>query len=129
GPCISLYQPTHRTLRTREKDLIRYRNLLQEIEASLNENYDKQLITTIMKPLRDIEMDRNFWQYLNDGLAIFATEGHCIVYKLHRRVEAFSVVASSFHIKPLIRFHQSADRFLLLGINRKQFKLFEGTRY
>src|SRR5699024_4819789 len=82
GPCISLYQPTHRTLRTREKDLIRYRNLLQEIETSLHEKYDKTKIETLMKPLRDIEMDRNFWQSVNDGLAIFATEGHCIVYKL-----------------------------------------------
>lgn len=129
GPCISLYQPTHRTLRTREKDLIRYRNLLQEIEQSLSESYGQKEIASLMDPLRKIEMDRNFWQTVNDGLAIFVNEGKCIVYKLHRRVEAFSVVASSFHIKPLIRFHQSADRFLLLGINRKQFTLYEGTRY
>lgn len=129
GPCISLYQPTHRALRTREKDLIRYRNLLQDIERSLKEPYDKHTIATLMKPLQDIEKDRDFWQTVNDGLAIFVNKEACIVYKLHSRVQAFSVVASSFHIKPLIRFHQSADRFLLLGINRKQFTLFEGTRY
>src|SRR5699024_4655601 len=129
GPCISLYQPTHPTLRTREKDLIRYRNLLQQIEQSLKTSYDQGTRDALMDPLRKIEMDRNFWQTVNDGLAIFVKEGACIVYKLHSQVEAFSVVASSFHIKPLIRFHQSADRFHLLGINRKQFTLYEGTRY
>ena len=38
------------------------------------------------------------------------------------------VVAYSFHIKPLIRIVQSADRYQVLGLNRREVKLFEGNR-
>jgi hypothetical protein len=37
-------------------------------------------------------------------------------------------VADSFHIKPLLRILQSADRYQILGLSRKQIKLFEGNR-
>ncbi|MGK0186018.1 MAG: hypothetical protein ACI9R3_001801 [Verrucomicrobiales bacterium] len=39
-----------------------------------------------------------------------------------------AVVADSFHIKPLLRIHQSADRYHVLGISRHEVKLFEGNR-
>ena len=38
------------------------------------------------------------------------------------------MVAESFHVKPLIRILQSADRYHVLGLNRQQIKLFEGNR-
>jgi hypothetical protein len=39
-----------------------------------------------------------------------------------------AVVANSFHIKPLIRIFQSADRYQILGLNRKEVRLFQGNR-
>jgi hypothetical protein len=38
------------------------------------------------------------------------------------------VVADTFHIKPLIRILQSADRYQVLGLNRREIKLYEGNR-
>ena len=38
------------------------------------------------------------------------------------------MVAKSFHLKPLIRFVQSADRYHVLGLNRQEPKLLEGNR-
>ena len=38
------------------------------------------------------------------------------------------MVDESFHVKPLIRILQSADRYYVLGLNRQQIKLFEGNR-
>jgi hypothetical protein len=37
-------------------------------------------------------------------------------------------VADSFHIKPLLRIVQSADRYQILGLSRGAIKLFEGNR-
>lgn len=128
-PCISLYQPTHRHGPENQQDLIRFKNLLKQIEQSLLETYDKGKIETLMKPFERLAADWNFWQNAGDGLAVFATENKCIVYRLQRKVKEFSVVASSFHIKPLLRVFQSADRYHLLGLNRKKFTLFEGNRY
>ena len=34
------------------------------------------------------------------------------------------MVDESFHVKPLIRILQSADRYYVLGLNRQQIKLF-----
>jgi Bacterial archaeo-eukaryotic release factor family 3 len=48
--------------------------------------------------------------------------------RLQRPVPELAVVAESFHVKPLIRILQLADRYHVLGLNRQQFKLFEGNR-
>jgi hypothetical protein len=47
---------------------------------------------------------------------------------LQRSAPELAVVAESFHVKPLIRILQSADRYHVLGLNRQQIKLFEGNR-
>lgn len=127
--CISLYQPTHRHGPENQQDLIRYKNLIQTIEKSLSEKMDTKNIEDRMKPFYELGEDREFWQHAGEGLAIFATEDQCIVYRLQRPVEEFAIVAESFHIKPLIRVFQSADRYHLLGLDRKEFALFEGNRY
>ena len=38
-------------------------------------------------------------------------------------------MGDSFHIKPLIRVYQSADRHFILALNKTSFKLYEGDRY
>lgn len=129
GPFISLYQPTHRHRPENKQDVIRFKNLVQDIENSLKQKYPKKEIASLMKPFNALLEDKMFWNHTNDGLAILASYNQCIVYKLQRPVEEIAVVADSFHIKPLIRVFQSADRFYLLGLNRKEFKLYEGTRY
>src|SRR5699024_219656 len=44
-------------------------------------------------------------------------------------VKELAIVTDNFHMKPLIRVFQSADRYHLLGLDRRAFTLFEGTRY
>ena len=44
GPCISLYQPTHRHRPENKQDPIRFKNLLVEIENSLKQKYSKEEI-------------------------------------------------------------------------------------
>ena len=41
GPFISLYQPTHRYRPENKQDVIRFKNLIQEIENSLKQKYPK----------------------------------------------------------------------------------------
>lgn len=126
---ISLYQPTHRHGPENQQDPIRFKNLIREIGQSLNKKYDKKQVESLLKPFEALAIDNEFWQHTTDGIAVFATESNCIIYRLQRTVEELVVVADSFHIKPLIRIFQSADRYHLLGINRNEFKLYEGNRY
>ncbi len=128
-PLISLYQPTHRKRPDNKQDIIRFKNLVQEIEDSLKQKYPKREIPELLKPFEQLAEDRLFWNNTTDGLAILASRNRCIVYKLERSVEELSIVADSWHIKPLIRAFQSAREFHLLGLNRKNFALYKGNRY
>lgn len=129
GPLISLYQPTHRKRPDNKQDIIRFKNLVQRIENSLKQKYPKREIPELLKPFKQLVEDKLFWNSTTDGLAILANRNRCVVYKLERPVEELSVVANSWHIKPLIRAFQSAGKFHILGLNRKKFALYEGNRY
>ncbi|MBZ4665454.1 MAG: hypothetical protein JG770_707 [Mahella sp.] len=128
-PFISIYEPTVRYRPENKQNLIRYKNLIKNIEDSLKEKYPKNEIDSIMKPLYALADDEMFWVNMYDGLAVLAAGGQCVVYKLQRPVKELAVAADSFHIKPLIRIFQTADRYHVLGLNRKQFMLYEGNMY
>jgi hypothetical protein len=128
-PFISIYEPTVRYRPENKQNLIRYKNLIKDIEDSLKEKYPKKEITSIMEPLYALANDEMFWVNMYDGLAVLAAEGQCVVYKLQRPVKELAIAADSFHIKPLIRIFQSADRYHVLGLNRKEFMLYEGNMY
>lgn len=128
-PCLSLYQPSHRSHPENQQDPIRFRNLVREMENSLQQKYTKREIAPILSPLHDLAEDTRFWNRTLDGLAVFAAPGFFRFYKLQRPVRELAIVADSFHTKPLIRVMQSADRYHVLGLNQHEACLFDGNRY
>lgn len=129
GPFISLYQPTHRFRPENKQDVIRHKNLVRTIENSLKEKYRDKELQELMKPFNELAEDKMFWNNTKDGLAVLANKDKCVVYKLKRPVEEVALVGETFHIGPLIRNFQSDDKFHLLGLDRKEFAMFEGNRY
>lgn len=127
-PCLSLYQPTHRSHPDKAQDPIRYRNLLKELTESLRRQYTEREVAGLLEPLNALAGDVQFWNHTLDGLAVLAAPGFFRAYKLQRPVPERAVVADSFHTKPLVRIMQSADRFQVLGLNRHEARLFEGNR-
>lgn len=127
-PCLSLYQPTHRHYPQNQQDPIRFRNLIKSMEESLRQKYRNRQIRPLMEPFQVLADDRDFWNHTLDGLALLGAPGFFRVYRLQRPVPEVVIVADSFHIKPLMRILQSADRYQVLGLNRREMKLFEGNR-
>ena len=127
-PCLSLYQPTHRHYPDTQQNPIRFRNLVRVLEASLRQHYATRDIQPLLEPFQQLAHDPDFWNAPLNGLAVLGAPGLFRVYKLQRPVAELAVVADSFHIKPLIRMLQSADRYHVLGLNRQAIKLFEGNR-
>jgi Bacterial archaeo-eukaryotic release factor family 3 len=127
-PCVSLYQPTHRRYPENQQDPIRFRNLTKSLEQSLRQKYTTREVTPLLELFQALADDQEFWNHTLDGLAVLGAPGLFRVYRLQRLVPEFVVVADSFHIKPLIRIVQSADRYQVLGLNRRELKLFEGNR-
>src|SRR6185312_5854009 len=127
-PCLSLYQPTHRHHPDNLQDPIRYRNLIKSMEESLQQKYTNRHIGPLIEPFQVLADDRDFWNHALDGLAILGAPGLFRVYRVQRPVPEVVIVADSFHIKPLMRILQSANRYQVLGLNRREMKLFEGNR-
>jgi Bacterial archaeo-eukaryotic release factor family 3 len=127
-PCLSLYQPTHRHHPDNQQDPIRFGNLVKALEESLLQQFPNEEIRPLLEPFLALADDRDFWNHTLDGLAVLGAKGLFRVYHLQRPVAALAVVADSFHTKPLLRILQSADRYQVLGLNRKAIRLFEGNR-
>jgi hypothetical protein len=72
-PCLSLYQPTHRTYPENQQDPIRFRNLLKAIEGSLRQKYPKREVWSLLDRFEVLAEDGDFWNHTLDGLAIFTT--------------------------------------------------------
>jgi hypothetical protein len=127
-PCLSLYQPTHRHHPGNQEDPIRFRNLIKELDESLQEKYSTAEIRTLMEPFEALSRDHAFWNQTTDRIAVFGAPGLFQVFGLQRTTPELAVVADSFHTNPLMRFLQSSDRFQVLALNLSEIKLFEGNR-
>ncbi|AMV37310.1 hypothetical protein [Planctomyces sp. SH-PL62] len=128
APCLSLYQPTHRSHPDNQQDPIRFRNLLRSLEDSLKREPAAKDVQALLNPFRKLAEDADFWNRTNEGLVALGAPGLFRVYRLQRPVRELAVVAESFHIKPLLRILQSADRYHVLGLSRQGVQLFEGNR-
>lgn len=127
-PCISLYMPTNRRHPENQQDPIRYKNLLQEIESTLSQMHLERAGEGVMDKFRLLTNDDHFWNHRTEGLGILGSPDSFQVFDLQRPVKELSVVADSFHIKPLLRAIQATDRYQILGLNRHEAKLYEGNR-
>jgi hypothetical protein len=127
-PCLSLYQPTHRDHPDNQQDPIRFRNLVKSLTASVREQYSSDEAESLLAPFLALAADRAFWNCTLDGLAVLGAKDFFRVYRLQRPVAELAVAADTFHIKPLLRILQSADRYQVLAVNRHEVKLFEGNR-
>jgi len=128
GPCLSLYQATHRSHPDNAQDPIRFKNLVKELEHTLSSNYPKSEYEPLLAPFHRLANDEHFWQHTLDGLAILAKKDKFQIFNLQRSTPDFAVVSDSFHIKPLLRQMQTLDRFQVLCLTRQAVQLFEGNR-
>jgi hypothetical protein len=82
----------------------------------------------LLDPFHALAADDRFWLHTLDGLAVLSSPGLSRVFRLQRPVDELARVADTFHMKPLLRIVQSADRYQVLGLSRQEVRLFEGNR-
>lgn len=128
APCLSLYQPTHRSFPERQQDPIRFKHLVRELEDSLKQQGRGDQAKALLKPFQDLMNDPDFWNSNRDGLAVFGAVDYFEVFRLQRSVPELAVANDRMHLKPLLRIAQSADRYQILAITLNSVRLFEGNR-
>lgn len=126
-PCISILMPTHRHHPGTDQDPIRFNNLLKAAEALLKNRAVGEM-RGLLDPIAALS-DSEFWRYQADGLAIFRSQERMVHYRIPMTLPERLVVADSFHVKPLLRFLQTNQRYLVLVISQNQVSLYEGTSY
>jgi hypothetical protein len=127
-PCLSLYQPTHRAHPQRQQDPIRFRNLVKSLDEELRRAYPAADAGPLLEPFHALAADERLWTRTLDGLAVLSAPELFRVFRLQRPVGELARVADSFHVKPLLRIVQSADRYQVLGLSQQEARLFEGNR-
>lgn len=128
APCLSLYQPTHRSFPERQQDPIRFRHLVRQLEDSLKRQGREEQAKMLLQPFHDLLDDSGFWNSNRDGLAVFGAPGYFEVFRLQRHVPELAVANDRMHLKPLLRIAQSADRYQILAITLDSVRLYEGNR-
>jgi hypothetical protein len=128
APCVSIYMPMERRFPEQAQNEVRFRNLLKQVEGAERRPDLPPPGDDVLVPLRTLLERRDPWTHPQNGLAVFAAPGFFRVYRLPRAVAERVVVASRFHIKPLLRMVQSADRYQVLALNRERVRLLEGNR-
>lgn len=129
SPCLSLYQETHRSYPDNRQDRLRYKNLVNALEESLQRKYPARDTLSLLEPFLALGEDDGFWNHTLDGLAVFGAEGVFRTYRFPHVPRELAVSADSFHTKPLLRVMQSTERFHLLCLTRQNIRLFDADRY
>lgn len=128
GPCLSLYQPTHRRHPDNQQDPIRFRHLVKALQTSLRQQHAADAVQSLLEPFESLAQDHDFWNHTQDGLAVLGALGLFRVFLLQSPVPELAMAADSFHTKPLRRSLQSVGRYQVLALSLHKVQLFEGDR-
>lgn len=76
-----------------------------------------------------LSTNEDFWRHTLDGLAVLSTVDMFRTIGLPSSIEELTVVANSFHTKPLRRYLQSVERYHVLGLSLHDYQIYEGNRH
>lgn len=127
-PCFSLMMPTYNAHPEKETNPIRFKNLVNELETKIQQN-GLEKYSELISPLHQIEDDRDFWNHQESGLAVFVNPSFFKMIKVQIPLPELTIVADTFHIKPLYRYYQESGRFQVLLLGLDHVRLFEGNKY
>lgn len=126
---LSIYLPTHRTEPDIQQDLIRFKNLLKEVENKLSAvNAESNTKDSILKKAYTLLDDTQFWRQNEEGLAVFITDEFMDFYKVPVKFEERVLVDNCFLITPLIRMITLEGTFCVLALSQKKTRLLKCTQ-
>lgn len=129
APCLSLYQPTYRAFPEAQQNPVRYKNLLKELKAALEQRYRNAAHSSLTAPFERLLEDDNFWAHPQDGIAVFGAADFFHVEKVQRPVPEMVVANDHLYLRPLVRVFQSEDTYQILALDRESVLMYQGNRY
>ena len=109
-------------------------DLAEALLESRNEAYDFLLGTLkprqaeqFLQPIDSLIDDTRVFRKIKTSLAIFRSETTFRILSIPLAIEDCCVVATSFHVKPLLRWLQNDQDFALIGIEPSEIRLMTGS--
>jgi len=81
-----------------------------------------------LEPLDSLFLDARIFRQMKGNIGIFRNKDSFRVLNVPVKVEQTCQVATSFHVKPLLRWLQSDQEFLLLGLEKESAHLYLGSQ-
>lgn len=85
-------------------------------------------VKKFLEPLRYLHADNKIFKQIKGNIGIFRKSNLFRILNVPIKVEKTCQVASSFHVKPLLKWLQSDQDFLFLGIEEKFIHLYMGNQ-
>ncbi len=89
-------------------------------------NHDQQ--TEFFAPLRALLLDGGTMRHMKGNVGLFRNEKSFRVLSIPIELEPACHLASSFHIKPLLKWLQCDQEFLFVGIDESSASLYQGSQ-
>ena len=81
-----------------------------------------------LEPLDNLLVDARIFNQMKGNIGIFRNKESFRVLNIPTEVEKFCQVATTFHVKPLLRWLQSDREFMILGLDRISAHLYVGSQ-
>lgn len=110
-------------------------DLKAQLRATINETYEwldsamsHEERKRFLEPLDGLLLDARIFKQMAGNIGIFRNKDFFRILNIPVEIEQSCQVATSFHVKPLLRWLQTDREFLLLGIEKDSAHLYLGSQ-
>jgi hypothetical protein len=89
---------------------------------------DEEQIENFLEPIKSLLNDGRILGNMKGNIGLFRTAESFRVLNIPIDLQTQCHVASSFHVKPLLKWMQVDNDFLILGLNRESLSLYSGNQ-
>lgn len=126
---ITITLPTHKKGEEVQQDPIRYKNLLNEAEKMLrNQELKESEVDALLKEPRKLIQDLSFWNYAEEGLAVYVNEDIFELFPLPYGLKEQAYLQDHFLITPLLPMISLDGTYNILSLSQKDLRLLRCTR-
>ena len=121
GPCITILLPSHHPGATDGARGASFRRMIRMIEEQLAQGKLASLAAKLIAPLEDLAGPGI--EAGGAGVAIFRSSQDLLLYRTNAAKRELVVIASHFHLTPLLSAAFVPQEFFILEINKKRLRL------
>jgi hypothetical protein len=126
GVHLTVYLVNHRKLDDLRQQL---RDAVAECHEWLNPVMSEDDKKKFLEPIEALLVDSGIFKQMKGNIGIFRNQNFFRVLNIPVDVESLCQVATSFHVKPLLRWLQTDHEYLFLGMEQKAAYLYLGNQH